>query len=231
MAKSKKSTINITGWKIADITDPNKININNLSRNDLSKVVGRLVSASNKRLRNLAKTPLGRLSPSYRSRMGINRYKRKGRSYGFFSTRGKNVNELRQLYGEARGFLALETSTVKGWENVRNEITSSLGIDLSTKRKSTKFWKTYRQLAEMNNVYGKEVRSKLNSEQIQLMVAEQFGQRGGFNQKTDDVIAKMNQKITELYEQEQAQESRFAKVGSEIDGAYDEDYEDEDMDY
>lgn len=228
---AKKSTINITGWKISDITDPNKIDINKLSRNDLSKVVGRLVSASNKRLRNLERTPIGRLSPSYRSRMGINRYKHKGRSYGYFSTKGKTTNQLRQLYGETRGFLALETSTVKGWENVRNEITAGLGIDLSTKRKSNKFWKTYRQLAEMNNVYGKETPSKLNSEQIQQMLAEQFTKRGGFNQSADDVISTMNQKINELYEQQEANESKYAKVGSEVADAWVYSEDEEDMDY
>lgn len=228
---AKKSTINITGWKISDIADPNKIDINKLSRNDLSKVVGRLVSASNKRLRNLEKTPIGRLSPSYRSRMGINRYKHKGRSYGYFSTKGKTTNQLRQLYGETRGFLALETSTVKGWENVRNEITSSLGISLPTQYKSNKFWKTYRQLAEMNNIYKKNVKSKLNSEQIQQMVAEQYQQFGGFNQKTEDVLEKMNKKITELYEEQEANTPKSPQINKDVANAYieSEDENEEDM--
>lgn len=224
----KKANINVSGMKIGDIIDIEKFTVekmNSLNRNDLARVVGRLVSASNKRLRNLEKSPLGKFSPIYRSRMGINRYKKVGRTYGYFTTKGKNLNQLRQLYGEARGFLMAKTSTLKGWEEVRNEITETLGIDLNTKRKSTKFWKAYREIYDANNIpHKKDTKSKFNSEQIQMLLAEQFTKRGGFNQKIDDVLSRMEEKIDELYEEATAQEQKI-DVGDMDDGEEWEDME------
>lgn len=209
-------SIDLTGKTIKQIMDLD-IDINKLSRGDLSRVVGRLVSASNKRIRSLAKTELGRMAPAYQSRM------QRG---GEFSTRGLNTNQLRQLFGETKGFLQLKTSSIRGWGNVRKQVTELLGVDktfLNTKTKERKFWKAYREITEGKNIPDNKTRSRYNSERIQELIAERFSQRGGFRQKRSDIVEDVTNRIDKLYEQEQRDERSFDKPSSEID--MDDEYE------
>lgn len=201
--KIAKATINVGGLSTKDIINIGD-NIVNYKRNDLARIVGRLVSTANKRIRKLGSTKLGQLSPAYRSRMGVNRYKRKSRTYGFFSTVGKNRSQLLREYKEAKGFLELKTSTVKGWNAIRQDIEQSIGIDLSTKRKQNKFWKVYRELTDGQNIprAKDDTGSKFNSEQIQKLVAKSFKQKGGFNQSKDALVDQLKNKVNELYEEE-----------------------------
>lgn len=207
MKKLPKATIDLTGKTIKQIMDLD-IDVNKLSRNDLSRVVGRLVSASNKRIRNLAKTEIGRLSPAYQSRM------ERG---GEFSTRGLNTNQLRQLFGETKGFLQLKTSSVSKWKDVREEIAESFGIELDTETKAKRFWKAYRELTDGKNIPDKHTRSRMSSDRIQELLAEQYNQKGGFNQRRTDVISKVEQKVDKLYEEEKREQEQFDDVGEEDD--------------
>lgn len=201
--KTPKAKIDLTGKSIQDIMNLD-IDINKLSRGDLSRVVGRLVSASNKRIRRLEKTSIGKLSPAYQSRM---------KHGGQFSTKPiqklpsqQQTNALRQLFGETKGFLELKTSTTRGWKDLRTGIADKLGIDLDTETKAKRFWKAYREITESQNIPSKNVRSRYNSERIQELLATQYNMRGGFNQRRSDVIEKVNQKITEIYEEEQKEQ-------------------------
>lgn len=192
----KKATIDLTGKSIQDIMNLD-IDINKLSRGDLSRVVGRLVSASNKRIRNLEKTSIGKLSPAYQSRM---------QHGGQFSTKGLDTNQLRHLFGQTKGFLELKTSTTSGWKELRTGIADKLGIELDTETKAKRFWKAYREITESQNIPSKNVRSRYNSERIQEMLATQYGMKGGFNQRRSDIIDRVNQKITQIYEEEQKEQ-------------------------
>lgn len=219
-----KATIDLTGVSIDQIMNLD-IDINKLSRGDLSRVVGRLVSASNKRIRNLAKTEIGQLSPAYQSRM------ERG---GLFSTKGKNVNQLRHMFAETKGFLQLRTSSVSKWNSKREEIVQNLEknisekygtkVDLSelltTDTKSKKFWKTYREFSEGKAIPDKHTSSRYNSERIQELIAVQYEKEsgfGGFGQKRSDVIEILNQKFDELYEEEQSEEMNIDSSPEEVD--------------
>lgn len=200
MPKLPKATIDLTGVSINQIMNLD-IDINKLSRGDLSRVVGRLVSASNKRIRNLAKTELGRLSPAYQSRM------ERG---GQFSTKGKTTNQLRQLFGEAKGFLELKTSSVSKWQEKREEIAKELGVPkefLNSETKAKKFWKTYRQIVDGKNIPAKKHQSSYGSDRIQELIAEAYGMKGGFHQKRSDIVEHINKRIDELYEEEQREDN------------------------
>lgn len=235
MAKKVKATIDVSGYSVKQIMDL-EIDINKLGRNDLARVTGRLVSASNKRIRSLAKTEIGQLSPAYRSRM------ERG---GLFSTKGLNTNQLRHLFGEAKGYLQLKTSSVKGWKKIREDVVSDMekGIEentgtkvdlselLSTTTKSHKFWKTFREIEEMNNIPDKNTKSKYNSERIKEMVAEMYDRKsghGGFRQSREDVVDAINEKITQLYEQEKEEQNKFSRTADMIG---DEDDDDENGDF
>lgn len=210
MPKLPKATIDLTGVSIKQIMNLD-LDINKLSRGDLSRVVGRLVSASNKRIRSLAKTEIGRLSPAYQSRM------ERG---GEFSTRGKNTNQLRQLFGEAKGFLELKTSSVSKWKEVREEIAESLDVPkefINSETKAKKFWKTYREIVDGKNIPDKKSGSKYNSERIQELIAERYGKKGGFKQKRSNVVEDVNKRVDELYEEEQEEDKSFDRTPDDID--------------
>lgn len=209
MPKLPKATIDLTGVSINQIMNLD-IDINKLSRGDLSRVVGRLVSASNKRIRNLAKTEIGRLSPAYQSRM------ERG---GQFSTKGKTTNQLRQLFGEAKGFLELKTSSVRKWKETREKIAEEIGVPkefLDTETKAKKFWKTYREFSDGKNIPDKNTKSRYNSERIQELIAEQYGLKGGFRQKRGDIVERVNQQVEKLYEQEQAEERDYDRTANDV---------------
>lgn len=211
MAKKKqKATVNVSGMSVKDIINIGE-NIVKYNRSDLARIVGRLVSTANKRIRKLGETKLGQLSPAYRSRMGITKYKhseenkykrRKPRTYGFFTTVGKSRSQLLQEFKEAKGFLELKTSTIRGWDTIRHDIEKELGVELDTQRKRNKFWKVYRELTDGKNIprVKDDTGSKFNSEQIQKLVAKSFKQKGGFNQKKDVLVEQLNPQIDKLYE-------------------------------
>lgn len=223
MAKLPKATIDLTGVTIEQIMNLD-IDINKLSRGDLSRVVGRLVSASNKRIRRLAKTEIGRLSPAYQSRM------ERG---GQFSTKDirklpqkEQVNAYRNLFGEAKGFLELKTSTSTGWKKVRNEVATNLNIPkdfLDTETKSKRFWKAYREIVDGKNIPDKNTRSRMNSERIQELLARKYGMKGGFHQRRSDVVEDIEKRIDEIYEQEQLEDIDTDVSPDDID--LDEDYD------
>ena len=218
MAKFPKATIDLTGVTIEQIMNLD-IDINKLSRGDLSRVVGRLISASNKRIRRLAKTEIGRLSPAYISRM------ERG---GQFSTKPihklpkqQQTNALRNLFAETKGFLELKTSFASGWKRVRKEIAASIGIPkdfLNTETKSKRFWKTYRELVDGKNIPDKNTKSRYNSERIQELLAQKFSGKGGFGQKRKPIINELNVRINELYEEEK----RINKIQNDINEQFDE---------
>ena len=195
MAKLVKATIDLTGVSIGQIMNMD-IDINKLSRGDLARVVGRLVSASNKRIRSLAKTELGRMSPAYQSRIDRG---------GMFSTIGKNTNQLRQLYGEAKGFLQLKTSSIRGWGRVRKDIEQSIGIQFDSVEDSKKFWEAYRRFAEGKTIPDKNTGSKYNSEVLQKFLAKTYSKKG-FDVDMDSVLKKLDRKFEGKYEEEQRED-------------------------
>lgn len=217
MAKLPKTPIDLTGVSIDQIMNLD-IDINKLSKSDLSRVVGRLISASNKRIRTLAKTEIGRLSPAYQSRM------ERG---GQFTTKpihklpkSQQINALRNLFGEIKGFLQLKTSSAKKWKKVRAEITESMGIPkdmLNTKTKEQRFWKAYREVTDGKNIPSKKTKSRYNSERIQELIAERYVMKGGFSQKRSDIVEHVSKRIDEIYEEEQKQDEIYDTIPDEID--------------
>lgn len=106
-------------------------------RSTLSKAVRRLADTANKRIRALERK--GVESPAY---LNVSK------SGGKFSTRGKTINQLRSEFIRARNFLGMKTSTIKGYEKVKEdffdrvEATSLQRMSL-TDRELNKFWRLY----------------------------------------------------------------------------------------
>lgn len=157
--------MNVKGLKISDIVSMDWDKLNRISEKDLRSLTNRLVSASNKRIRRLEKTTRGTSSFAYQS------VQERGR---MFSTRGKNVNQLKQEFKLAKQFLGYKTSTIKGWKEYRTKVEQRTGyategesLDWS-ERTWSKYWKVYRRFEETHGGTFK----KGDSDRIQQMLTE-----------------------------------------------------------
>ena len=120
--KKYKQPSLVSGLSIDDILNMDIVDFNRLLEKDLKLVVGRMVSAVNKRLRRFEKKGIS--TPATRALM---------KSGGVLSVKGKNANQLRKEYARARNFLNMETSTQKGYKKVQEKITDTLkqrGVDI-----------------------------------------------------------------------------------------------------
>lgn len=182
MAKKYKQPSIVSGMTINDIMNMDAKTFNKLNKEDLRKITGRLVSAGNKRLRSFEKA---------RETTPATRHIEK--SGGAFSTKGKNLNELRSEYVRAKNFLQSETGNRKGWNKVKKDTIESLkkrGVEIGVKDFDT-LWKAYEKLKEIDpSVAVKNMKYKV-LDSISEMTDD-------FN--VDDIVEKMTARITEIYE-------------------------------
>lgn len=186
MARKYKQPSIVSGMSIDDIMNMDIQTFNKLNKTDLRKVVGRLVSAGNKRLRSFEK--VGESSPATRHIE---------RSGGAFSTKGKNVNELRAEYIRAKTFLQSKTSSRRGWKKVKKDTTESLkrqGVNGITPDKLDDVLKVYERLKEVDPF----VATKNMKYRIMSDISEMTDGRN-----IDDVMTEMLGRIDDIYEEQQ----------------------------
>lgn len=196
MAKQYKQPSIVSGLSVQDIINMDINKFNSLNKSDLQKVVGRLVSAGNKRLRSFERS--GESSPATRHVT---------RSGGMFSTKGKDINELRAEYARAKNFMTAKTGTRAGWKKTKRETIKSLnekGINL-TEKQFDDFWQAYEELKEMNPSVATKGLKYNTLKDIADMVTD--------NTLTADEIAlKMNNEISKIYEEQAGLNDGFSGV-------------------
>lgn len=141
MARTYKQPSIVSGMSVQDILNMDIGVFNKLNASDLRKVVGRLVSAGNKRLRSFEKS--GESSPATRHVV---------KSGGAFSTKGKDLNALRAEYTRAKNFMQAKTGTRKGWKQVKKETIQGLkkqGVEI-TENQFDDLWQSYEDLKELS---------------------------------------------------------------------------------
>jgi hypothetical protein len=194
----KPRMIDVTGLSVEDILN---MDVNTLGEKDLRAVATRLVSASNKRIRRLAKASGGKFSPAYA------RIEKMGR---MFSVKGKDISGLRAEMAQMRSFMKLKTSTVKGWKKVQKYISQRFGGRISDSQMNT-FWTVYRKLEEsMGGVIG----SVFDSDKIQSMLYDEMTSGGS----EDDIIERMIQRMDDEYEDimKEDEEDGNNKTGGDV---------------
>ena len=202
----RKNNMNIKGLKITDIMNMSWDDLNSLSGKELRQITGRLVSASNKRIKRLEQTTRGKSSFAYQT------VEERGRK---FSTRGLNTNQVRTEFSNARRFLKMKTSTLKGWkeyrESMEERITKTLDIDeLNWSEKTeSKFWKVYRRFEEQNG--GKYKTG--DSTRIQQMLTEMF-ESSDKRRSADYFTQRINELYRDYYETEQEEQEDVRDVFS-----------------
>lgn len=171
--------------RLSTVKDYTLTKVMSMSRRELAQATSVLTQASNKRLARMKKQGITTPATEYIKKHG-----------GKFSTKGKDVMQLRKEFQRAKGFLESETSTIKGYRRWENKIAKTLkdtaGIDYNslTETQKRKFWKAYSKLEELDcaNVYGAKYRTSVN--EIYTAV------KGGLKMKDiDNFVNSMNNKI------------------------------------
>lgn len=185
MARTYKQPSIVSGMTIQDIINMDITTFNKLNTSDLRKVVGRLVSAGNKRLRSFERA--GEKSPATRHVM---------KSGGVFSTKGKNLNELRSEFMRAKNFLESKTGTRKGWEKVKKETIKSLekhGVTM-TEKQFNDVWEAYENL--------KEISPDVANRGLKYNILKEIGDRvTDTNKSSDEIAMSLYNDITKIYEE------------------------------
>lgn len=201
--KKQKLNIDVKGLSINDIMNKDWNDLAKLNLTDLKALTQRLVSASNKRLKRLEQSNLGGYSSALQN---------KKKSGVRFSTRGKNINELRKEFRRAKSFLKSKTSTIKGTKKVINRMSKKIsggGLNevggFKSERTYKRFWNIYHELEQTQSgligIVG-------GSTEVQKLVYDSMKH----NRSNKGALEEINQRMDELYED-----------------LYNDDYEDEDM--
>lgn len=186
MARVYKQPSFVSGKSIKDILNIDYDAFNKLNTSDMRKVVGRLVSAGNKRLRSFERA--GESSPATRHVMS---------SGGAFSTKGKNLNELRSEFMRAKNFLESKTGTRKGWKQVKTETINGLrrnGIDMASSQ-FDEVWKAYEELKELSP----EVANKGLKYSVLKDVADMVTDA---DKSADEIALTLHENLSQIYEKQ-----------------------------
>lgn len=181
----------IKGKTVEDILRMDQADWGRLSRSDLAKATRILADAANKRLKSFDKT--GDYSPATQAAK---------RSGGSFSTKGKNRNQLEHEFARARSFLTAETSTKRGWREVKQrtidrfEQTTGVRIPFG---KFNDFWQAYEKLRDLDpSIVNRAIKYHVMDELVQKLIA---------GQDVDQIVSSMHARIDEIYESSQEERS------------------------
>ena len=186
MARTYKQPSIVSGMSVQDILNMDINTFNKLNTSDLRKVVGRLVSAGNKRLRSFERA--GESSPATRH---------VAKSGGAFSTKGKDLNALRAEYTRAKNFLQAKTGTRKGWEQVKKETIAGLkkqGVEM-TEQQFNDVWKAYEDLKELSP----EVANRGLKYSVLKDVADMVTDT---DKSADEIATALHENLSQIYEKQ-----------------------------
>ena len=152
MASKRKSFV--AGKSTSELLNMSSEDVSSLTRSQLAQVVSRIASAANKRIRGLQEA--GIESPAY---------ERVVESGGKFSTKGKNLNQLRSEFLRAKQFMDAKTSSVKGYKKVINNTAKKLqeaGVINANASNVQDLLKIYDRLTKLDpNAKGRGLKYKL----------------------------------------------------------------------
>jgi len=180
---------------VQDILNMDNATFNKLNASEMRKVVSRLVSAGNKRLRSFERA--GESSPASRH---------VAKSGGAFSTRGKDLNALRAEYMRAKNFMQAKTGTRKGWKQVKKETIAGLkkqGVEM-TESQFDDVWTTYEELKELSP----EVANRGLKYSVLKDVANMVT---GTDKSADEIAMALHKNLSQIYEEQTG-------LNSDVDG-------------
>lgn len=186
MARTYKQPSLVSGMSVQDILNMDIDTFNKLNTSDLRKVVGRLVSAGNKRLRSFERA--GESSPATRH---------VEKSGGAFSTKGKDLNALRAEYTRAKNFMQAKTGTRKGWKQVKKETIQGLkkqGVEMDESQ-FDEVWQAYEDLKELSP----EVANRGLKYSVLKDVADMVTDT---DKSADEIATSIHENLSQIYEEQ-----------------------------
>lgn len=179
--------MDLKGKSINDLMNMDANDFLSLNRSEASKVVSRLASAANKRLRSMGQTP----TPAT---------KRAAKSGGAFSVKGKTLNQIRSEYVRAKQFLQNETSTKKGYDKfVKSGVSqlAKMGVTISEKNYK-RFTDLFDELKDIDPTAGnRNMRYKIMPEMAKMVESGELSD--------SEILERMEQRVVELYEEQEQQ--------------------------
>lgn len=195
MARTYKQPSIVSGMSVQDILNMDINTFNKLNTSDLRKVVGRLVSAGNKRLRSFERA--GESSPATRHVV---------KSGGAFSTKGKDLNALRAEYTRAKNFMQAKTGTRKGWKQVKKETIEGLkkqGVEM-TESQFNDVWKAYEDLKELSpEVANRGLKYSVLKDIVDMVTDT--------DKSADEIATALHENLSTIYEEQ-------AELNNGVDG-------------
>ena len=199
--KEYKQKSVVSGMSISDILGMSQRQFNAYSESDLRKVVGRLVSAGNKRIRNLEQKTDG-TAPAYIDVM---------RSGGKFSTKGKSIEGLKAELLRAKSFLTAETSTARRWKSIQQNTIRKIkkqvvGDFTLTPDQWSDFWSAYKDLSEL------DPSARLDSVKYELfkMISVAVEDTA---KSPEEIATELAPEVSKIYERNQQLQSEFFSGG------------------
>ena len=178
----------VKGKSVDDLSNLSMGEFSAMTRSELSKVVSRLSSTANKRMKRLEGKDIQ--SPAYRGAVS---------SGGKFGSKGKTLNELRSEYMRVTGFLKSKTSTVKGYRQVRTDLITRIGAteDELTKELEVKLWSVYNEMGSLSAfIQGSGDRQKFIYDTI----------TDNPNASISELINAVNARLTDYYEESEQED-------------------------
>lgn len=169
----------VQGKSTQELLEMSSNDISRLNESQLREVVGRLADTANKRTRSFGSDS----SPAVR---GVTEK---------FSTKGKNLNQLRQEYAREKTFLESQSSTRTGWKGVKVRTSEKLKEhDIEVKTDDfDKFWRSYQNVKDSGKIASKEEKYRVMAE-----IADQM--RNNPDSDVNDISGMVLDELDEMYE-------------------------------
>lgn len=178
MGKKKSKKLKGLDYDVSGVSIEQLINMDfkelaKYNETSVKKITSRLVSAYNKRLRYLAKSERGRMSPTYQF---FEKREAKQKGSGFFSVKGKSKSTSISLFQQLQEKLQQKTSTVKGFKEYQKELYKNLKLDFKKDIEfEKKFWKIYNTYKETEDKTTENWKSGGGSPEVMQYILNKMG--------------------------------------------------------
>lgn len=188
MASKRQSFV--SGKSTSELLNMSSGEVSKLTRSQLAQVVSRVASAANKRLKGIKES--GKVTPAYNKVM---------ESGGKFSTRGKNLNQLRSELLRAKKYMESASSTIKQYESLLARTAKNLagaGVTNATPQTIEKLLKIY------GKIYQSDPQARVRS--MKYEIQRTIGDEMLVNpyMSIDEITAKVSSQLTAIYEANEA---------------------------
>lgn len=188
-------SFDVKGKSVNDILNMDYKDFISLNYSDMRKAVSRLVSAGNKRIRRLESKGLETGATDFVNRSG-----------GYFSTKGKNLNQLRAEFSRAKAFFGMKSSTIKGLKEVRKGMQERLTeFNKGQKIPDSVMDKVMRAYEELKRIDPSVVNKREKYNILQSVYEETVNNP---DSNVGEVAMKMKDRVTELYEEQALKDMR-----------------------